>query len=70
MAIMSTQLTHQIKATANFQKATADTWKNTADSTIETTEKTVHYFDEATNAFAQFYTNQIESWFATFKKAN
>ena len=67
---MSTQLTQQIKATAIFQKATVDTLRNTTDSTITTAEKAVHYFDESANAFAQFYTNQIESWFATFKKAS
>ncbi len=66
---MSTQLTQQIKATAVFQKASVDTLRNATDSTITTAEKAAHYFDESANAFGQFYTTQIESWFATFKKA-
>jgi len=66
---MSTQTTQQIKATALFQKTSSDTWRNTVDSVIDATEKSMTFFDDSINAFAQFNTNQIESWFATFKKA-
>jgi len=66
---MSTQTTQQIKANAVFQKSTNDTWKNTVDTVIDTTEKAVKFYDDSINAFAQFNTNQIESWFATFKNA-
>ena len=61
--------TPQIKATAVFGKASLDTWRNNVDSVIDTTEKSVKFFDDSINAFAQFNTNQIESWFATFNKA-
>ena len=63
---MSTQ-TPQIKATAVFGKASLDTCRNTVDSVIDATEKSVKYFDDSIHAFAQFNTNQIETWFATFK---
>jgi len=66
---MSTQTAQQIKATALFQKMSLDTWKTTVDSIIDATEKSVKFFDESANGLAQFNTNQIESWFATFKKA-
>ncbi len=66
---MSTQTTQQIKATAPFQKTSFDTWRNTVDFIIDATEKSMKFFDESVNGLAQFNTNQIESWFATFKKA-
>ena len=66
---MSTQTTQQIKATTLFQKTSFDTWRNTVDFLIEATEKSMKFFDESANGLAQFNTNQIESWFATFKKA-
>ena len=66
---MSTQTTQQMKATALFQKKSLDTWRNTVDFIIDATEESTKYFDDSINAFAQFNTNQIESWFATFKKA-
>jgi len=61
--------TPQIKATAVFGKASLDTCRNVVDSVIDTTEKSVKFFDDSINAFAQFNTNQIESWFATFNKS-
>ena len=66
---MSTQTTQQIKATALFQKTSFDTWRNTVDFIIDATEKSMKFFDESANGLAQFNTNQIESWFATFRKA-
>ncbi len=66
---MSTQTTQQIKATALLQKKSLDTCRNTVDFVIDATEKSIKFFDDSINAFAQFNTNQIESWFATFKKA-
>ena len=63
---MSTQ-TPQIKANAVFGKASLDTWRNTVDTVIDTTEKSVKFFDDSIHAFAQFNTNQIETWFSTFK---
>ncbi len=66
---MSTQTTQQIKAIALFQKTSIDTWRNTVDSIIDATEKSMKFFDESANGLAQFNTNQIESWFATFRKA-
>ncbi len=67
---MSTQTTQQQKANAVFQKTSLDTWRNIADTVIDTTEKTVKFYDDSFNAFVQFNTNQIESWFDTFSKAN
>ncbi|MCH6571298.1 MAG: hypothetical protein IH780_01825 [Thaumarchaeota archaeon] len=64
---MSNQTTQQQKANAVFQRSSVDTWKNIADTVIDTTEKTVKFYDDSFNAFVQFNTNQIESWFATFK---
>ncbi len=66
---MSTPTTQQTKATALFQKKSLDTWRNTVDYIIDATEESTKFFDDSINAFAQFNTNQIESWFATFKKA-
>jgi len=63
---MSTQTTQQ-KANAVIQRTSLDTWRNIADTIIDTTEKTVKFYDDSFNAFVQFNTNQIESWFATFK---
>ncbi len=64
---MSTQTTQQQKANAVFQKTSLDTWRNIADTVIDATEKTVKFYDDSFNAFVQFNTNQIESWFVTFK---
>jgi len=64
---MSTQTTQQQKANAVFQRTSLDTWRNIVDTVIDTTEKTVKFYDDSFNAFVQFNTNQIESWFATFK---
>ncbi len=64
---MTNQTTQQLKANAVFQKSSIDTWKNIVDAFIDTTEKTVKFYDDSINAFVQFNTNQIESWFATFK---
>ena len=64
---MSTQTTQQQKANAVFQRTSLDTWRNIADTVIDTTEKTVKFYDDSFNAFVQFNTTQIESWFATFK---
>ncbi len=63
---MSTQTTQQ-KANAAFQRTSLDTCRNIADTVIDATEKTVKFYDDSFNAFVQFITNQIESWFATFK---
>ncbi len=63
---MSTQTTQQ-KANAAFQRTSLDTCRNIADTVIDATEKTVKFYDDSFNAFVQFNTNQIESWFATFK---
>ncbi len=63
---MSTQTTQQ-KANAVIQRTSLDTWRNIADTIIDTTEKTVKFYDDSFNAFVQFNTNQIESWFVTFK---
>jgi len=64
---MSNQTTQQQKANAVFQRTSLDTWRNIADTVIDTTEKTVKFYDDSFNAFVQFNTNQIESWFVTFK---
>ncbi len=64
---MSTQTTQQQKANAVFQRTSLDTWRNIADIVIDTTEKTVKFYDDSFNAFVQFITNPIESWFVTFK---
>jgi len=64
---MSTQTTQQQKANAVFQRTSLDTWRNIADTVIDATEKTVKFYDDSFNAFVQFNTNQIESWFVTFK---
>ena len=64
---MTTQTTQQQKANAVFQRTSLDTWRNIADTVIDTTEKTVKFYDDSFNAFVQFITNQIESWFVTFK---
>ena len=64
---MTTQTTQQQKANVVFQRTSLDTWRNIADTVIDTTEKTVKFYDDSFNAFVQFNTNQIESWFATFK---
>lgn len=66
-AYMSNQTTQQLKANALFQKSSIETWKNAVDTVIDATEKTVKFYDDSLNAFVQFNTNQIESWFATFK---
>ena len=66
---MSTQTPQQIKATALFQKKSLDTWRNTIDFIADETENSLKFFDNSINAFVQFNTSQIESWFATFKKA-
>ena len=66
---MSTR-TPQIKTNAIFQRKSVDTWRNTVDFVTEATEKTIKFCDDSINAFAQFNTNQIESWFATFRKVN
>jgi len=39
------------------------------DFIADETENSMKFFDNSINAFVQFNTNQIESWFATFKKA-
>jgi len=64
---MSTQTTQQQKANAVFQRTSLDTCRNIADTVIDATEKTVKFYDDSFNAFVQFNTNQIESWFVTFK---
>ena len=64
---MSNQTTQQQKANAVFQKSSVETLKNIADTVIDATEKTVKFYDDSFNAFVQFNTNQIESWFVTFK---
>ncbi len=66
---MSTKTTQQIKANVLFQKKSLDTWRNTVDFVIDATEESTKFFDDSINEFAQFNTNQIESWFSTFKKA-
>ena len=66
---MSTKTTHQINTIAAFQKKSLDTWRNTVDFVIDATEESTKFFDDSINEFAQFNTNQIESWFSTFKKA-
>jgi len=58
-----------MKATALFQKTSFDTWRNTVDFVTDATEKCMRFCDDSINACAQFNTNQIESCFATFKKA-
>ena len=63
---MSTR-TPQIKTNAIFQRKSVDTWRNTVDFVTEATEKTIKFCDDSINAFVQFITNQVESWFATFK---
>ncbi len=63
---MSTQTTQQ-KANAAFQRTSLDTCRNIADTVIDATEKNVKFYHDSFNAFVQFITNQIESWFATFK---
>ncbi len=63
---MSTQTTQQQKANAVFQRTSLDTWRNIADTVIDTTEKTVKFYDNSFNAFVQFITKHIESWFAKF----
>jgi len=67
---MSTKTTPQIKANALFQKTSLDTWRNTTDFATEAIENSIKFFDDSVNAFVQFNTNLIESWFATFRKAN
>jgi len=66
---MSTR-TPQTKANAIFQSKSVDTWRNTVDFVTEATEKTIRFYDDSVNAFVQFNTNLVESWFATFRKAN
>ena len=67
---MSTKTTQPIKANALFQRKSLDTWRNTTEFVTNAIEQYVRFYDDSINAFAQFNTNQIESWFATFRKAN
>jgi len=67
---MSTKTTQPIKANALFQRKSLDTWRNTTEFVTDAIEQYVRFCDDSINAFAQFNTNQIESWFATFRKAN
>ncbi len=55
---------------SNYQKTFLDTWRNTVDFVTEATEKTIKFYDDSVNAFVQFNTNLVESWFATFRKAS
>jgi len=66
---MSTR-TPQTKANAIFQRKSVDAWRNTVDFVTEATEKTIKFCDDSINAYVQFNTNLVESWFATFRKAN
>ncbi len=66
---MSTR-TPQIKTNAIFQRKSVDTWRNSVDFVTEATEKTIKFYDDSVNAFVQFNTNLVESWFATFRKAS
>ena len=67
---MSTKTTQPIKANVLFQKKSLDTWRNTTDFVTGAIEQSMRFCDDSINAFVQFNTNQIESWFATFKRAN
>jgi len=67
---MSTKTTQPIKANVLFQKQSLDTWRNTTDFVTDAIEECMRFFDDSVNTFTQFNTNQIESWFATFKRAN
>jgi len=67
---MSTKTTQQIKSNALFQKKSLDTWRNTTDFVTDAIENSIKFYDDSINAFVQFNTNLVESWFATFKRAN
>jgi len=67
---MSTKSTQQIKTNALFQRNSLDTWRNTTDFVTEAIENSIKFCDDSVNAFVQFNTNLVESWFATFRKAN
>ncbi|MFB3096644.1 MAG: hypothetical protein ACE1YX_03015 [Nitrosopumilaceae archaeon] len=66
---MSNPISQQIKANAVFERASLDTFRSTVDSVIDATEKSVQFCDDSINAFVHFNTHQIESWFATPKRA-